>query len=174
MRVRSVLVVSILFLAMFGPMAAAQNVGNSPPAHALDICSLIASPAEYDGKEVIVTSLYRMIIHGAILMGKGCSDVNISAKETDDYKADKHASDVLRRLLKKDRFGPVEIVVRGTFHLAHQGQCFGGEICSRYQVEIAELLSAQPVTPQSATTPDAPTTDTLLHESGHVDPPKPQ
>ena len=107
-------------------------------------------------------------------MGKGCSDVNISAKETDDYKADKHASEVLRRLLKKDKFEPVEIVVRGTFHLAHQGQCFGGEICSRYQVEIAELLSAQAASPQSVNTTEAPAMNTLTHESGHVDPPKPQ
>ncbi len=174
MRVKPVWILLISFLVMTRPLLVAQDIDNRPPALSLDICSVIAHPAEYDGKEVIVTSLYRVIIHGAILTGKDCSSVNVSAKESDNYKANKHAATVLRHLLKKDHFAPVQIVVRGTFHVAHQGQCFGGDICAPYQVEIAELISAQAVPPKSVTAPEAPAPDTLVHGSDHVDPPKPQ
>jgi hypothetical protein len=145
MRARIVQLFSAFSLGAVVPLLAAQSVANSTSAPALDICSVVANPAEYDGKQIVVESLYRTSIHGAVLMGKGCSDTIVSAKETEDYKADKQATKVLRRILKKDRSEPVEVVVRGTFHVARQGQCFGGDICSGYQVEIAELLSAQVV-----------------------------
>jgi len=115
-----------------------------------------------------------VVIHGAILMGGTCPETNVAAREVDGYKADKRASATVNRLIKKNKFEPVKVVVRGTFRVAHQGQCFGGELCSSYEVEIAELISAQAVPPAKSTTPDAHSSDTLLHESGHADPANPQ
>jgi len=167
-------IIALLVFAMITTVAFAQTSEYGTTTHAVNICSVIADPTKYDGKEIFVEALYRVVIHGAILMGGTCPETNVAAREVEGYKADKHATAVLQRLLKKDKSEPVEIVVRGTFHLAHQGQCFGGEICSSYEVEIAELLSAQAVSPRSVTAPAAPAPETLVHESGHADPPKPQ
>ena len=131
------LVLSI-FVAIGAPMLVAQN-HDSVPAH--DICSVVENSKAFDNKEIVVHALYRMVIHGAVFTGRNCPVV-VAGKEIPTYKADKQAVKAMKRLLKKDKFVPVDVVVQGTFHVAHQGQCFGGDNCARYLLEISELLSA--------------------------------
>jgi len=76
------------------------------------------------------------------LMGKSCAETAAAVKQTSDYKADHSASAVIRKITKKDQFAAVEVVFRGVFKAARQGQCFG-ELCMRYEVETDELVSAQ-------------------------------
>lgn len=70
----------------------------------------------------------------------------MSLREALGYKANKQASAMLRRLTKKDQFQAVDVVFRGTFRVAHEGQCFG-QICAAYEIETSELLSARPESP---------------------------
>jgi hypothetical protein len=114
-----------------------------------------------------------MVIHGSILMDRACSKTDVNLRESPGYKADKKAVSVLRSITKKDQFQPVEVVFRGIFRVAHKEQCFG-QICAGYEIETTELVSARPESPDNGGATSVPATDTLLHESGHVDPPKPQ
>jgi len=89
-----------------------------------------------------------MVIHGSILWGEACPKIDVNLTETSGYKANKKASSLVRSLAKKDQFGSVEVVFRGTFRVAHERQCFG-EMCEKYQLEAAELLSAEPIRPKN-------------------------
>lgn len=151
------------------------------------ICTVTSDAANYDGKEVTIQGLWRMVVHGSILMGSGCPDVEVNITESNGYKANKRALSLMRALAKKDRFAPAEVVLRGKFRLAHQGQCFG-QICARYEIETDELISAKAPPPTSSPVPSKHSSGaanqehrgylsaaegSLLHESGHVGPLKP-
>jgi diphthamide synthase (EF-2-diphthine--ammonia ligase) len=137
------LTLSTLILICPTAIAHAKGAENSPPPPASDICQVVADAANYDGKEVVVRGFWRAQIHGSILMGTSCPKVDVNLRETSDYKANKQAEKVARSATKKNRFQPVEVVVRGTFRSAHQLECLG-EICARYEVEITELIWASP------------------------------
>ena len=79
-------------------------------------------------------------------MDRNCSETDVNLRGAPGYKADKHALAVLRSLTKKDEFRPVDVVLRGTFLVAHGGQCFS-EICAPYEIETTELVSARPESP---------------------------
>lgn len=127
------------FLALSASAAFSQT---DPQINAIDVCTVTSNSANYDGKEIYVRGLWRMVIHGSILMGKACPKVEVNLTEVAGYKANKKASALVRSLAKKDQFGSVEVVFRGTFRVAHERQCFG-QICAPYQLETAELLSAE-------------------------------
>lgn len=82
-----------------------------------------------------------MVIHGSILTERACAKTDVNLRGAPGYKADKQALSVMRAVTKKDRFQPVDVVYRGTFRVAHEGQCFG-ETCAGYQFEATELISA--------------------------------
>jgi len=63
----------------------------------------------------------------------------------------------MRSLIKKDRFQSIEVVVRGTFRAAPQGQCFG-QNCLSYEIEEHELLCAGPLSAQTSS-PGGPQVD---------------
>jgi hypothetical protein len=142
-------IVLIFVLMCLTSPAPAQQAEDTPAAQAMPLCTVIADAAKYDGKEITVHGLYRMVIHGAILMDRACSKTDVSLRESPGYKADKKAVSVLRSITKKDQFQPVEVVFRGIFRVAHQGQCFG-QICAGYEIETTELVSARPESPGNA------------------------
>jgi hypothetical protein len=143
---------------------------NASP-EAMPLCEVIANSSKYDGKLIEVAGLYRFVIHGAILMDRSCPQAEINLRESPGYKADKKAASVLRSITKEDQFQPVDVILRGILHVAHDGQCFG-EMCAAYQIEITELMTARPAPPEGRGTAGSPPTGTLLHDSGNVDPPK--
>lgn len=117
----------------------------STSATAMPICTVLADAAKYDGKEIIVSGRYRILIHGSILVGADCShhgEVNLRGAPNE--KDDKRALEVIRSFYKKkqNRFQSIDEVVRGKFHVARQGECFGQD-CWSYEIEIAELLCAE-------------------------------
>lgn len=123
------------------PVSLPADDGCAVSAQALPLCTVLADAAKYDGKEITVRSLYRMVIHGSILVGPACPKDNVNMRGAPDWKGDKHALAIIRSLTKKDRFRPVDIVSRGIFRVAHEGQCFG-QNCLRYEIEEIELLCA--------------------------------
>lgn len=168
MRRAAVILTHVLVFA--APIVIAQSGLSTQPT---DICTVTSNAARFDGQEITVRALWRMVIHGSILMGDACPKALVNLTQTQGYKANKKASSLIRSLAKKDRFASVEVVFRGTFRAAQQRQCFG-QICARYQFEADELLSAQVPPPTPSAVPDVRSPDTLLHESGHAEPPKPQ
>jgi hypothetical protein len=83
-----------------------------------------------------------MVVHGSILMESACPKAKVNMGAAPDYKANKHALAVIQSLTKKDQFQSVDVVLRGTFRVAHQGQCFG-QNCELYEIENHEFLCAQ-------------------------------
>jgi hypothetical protein len=125
----------------FSRVAFSQAAGNSRPETEVSICQVTSDAQNYDGKQITVRGLYRMVIHGAILMDRSCPKEETNLREAQGYKADRKASALIRSLTKKDQFQPVEAVFRGTFRVAHEGQCFG-QICAEYEIETTELVTA--------------------------------
>lgn len=158
------LVVVAVLLLMGCLSSVAQQTKDSLSMKAIPLCTVIADSAKYDGKEIVVRGLYRMVIHGTILMDRACSKTDVSLREAAGYKSDKQASALLRSLTKKDQFQPVEVVFRGIFHVAHQEQCFG-QICAAYEIETTELVMAEPAPHGHA---NATGTERLSHEADHA------
>ena len=122
---------SVLFASGLLTLAASvrPQSGRDAQIQAVDICTITANPANYDGKEFLVRGLWRMVIHGSILMGKVCPMIEVNRAEVAGYEANKKASSLdVRSLAKKDQFGSVEVVFRGTFRVAHDGPCFWANV----------------------------------------------
>lgn len=128
-------------LVCFVPVISRSDEKCAAATQALDVCTLIANPAVYDGKELVIRGLYRMVIHGSIMTGPGCKTTDVNMRRAPNWKADKQAQTVLKTQTKKNQFQPVELVIRGTFRVAKEGQCFG-QNCSSYEIEERELLCA--------------------------------
>jgi hypothetical protein len=112
-------------------------------ADAIPLCAILSDAAKYDGNEVTVKGLYRMVVHGSIMLSPDCGRTNVNIRLASDYKADKHAAAAMKSLTKKDQFQSIEAVIRGTFRAARQGECFG-QNCLGYEIEEHELLCAGP------------------------------
>jgi len=139
---RLTIAIAILLAVCLGAVASSDADKCPALAQALPLCTVLADAAKYDGKEITVRGLYRMVIHGSILTSPACSQSDVNMRSAPNWKGNKDALAVLRSLTKKNQYQPVDEVLRGTFWVAHQGQCFG-QICSPYEIEETELLCAQ-------------------------------
>ena len=108
---------------------------------AIPICSLLSDATRYDGKEIVVRALYRMVVHGSVLMGTGCAQSPVNLRGTLGSEDDKRAVAVIRSLTRKSRFQAVDVVVRGIFRVAQKEQCFGQD-CLSYEISSAEFQCA--------------------------------
>ena len=109
---------------------------------AVPLCKMLTNPETYDGRQVIVHGVYRMVLHGSVLTAPECAGTYVNLREAEGYRADKLALKVIRSAIKKDQFQPVDVVIRGIFRSARQGQCFG-QNCLLYEIESRVLLCAQ-------------------------------
>jgi hypothetical protein len=135
------LLIAGLFLTAPLWLCSAADGDSAVSAQAIPLCAVLADAAKYDGKEITIRRLYRIVIHGSILMGPDCSRVGVNLRRTSDWKGNKKAAATVRSLTKKDQFREVDIVSRGVFKIAHEGQCFG-QNCLPYEFAESELLSA--------------------------------
>lgn len=140
MRLR--IMIAILVSASVGAVACPNNDKCPALAQALPLCTVLANANQYDGKEITVRGLHRMVIHGSVLVGADCPRIDVNLRGGPQYKADKRALAVARSLTKKDQFYPVDEILRGIFRVAQKEQCFG-QICAHYEIEVSELLCAQ-------------------------------
>lgn len=141
--------ITLLLVICFTAISPAVNTECPAFAKAVPLCTVLTDPSRYEGKDVTVRGLYRMVLHGSILMSPECGQTYVNMQGAPDYKADKHALSVVRSLTKKDQFRSVDVVLRGTFRVAQMGQCFG-QSCLQYEIEDHELQCAKPA---EATTP---------------------
>jgi hypothetical protein len=141
--------VVLLFTACFSALCSPIDDDCAASAQAIPICAALADAAKYDGKEITVRGVYRMVLHGSIITGPGCVQVDVNLRRAANWKGDKHAVAAIRSLTNKDQFRPVDIVSRGIFRVAHDGQCFG-QNCLRYEIEETKLLCATAVSTKSS------------------------
>ena len=146
---RLAIAVVLLFTACFGALRSPTDDDCAASAQAISICTVLADAAKYDGKEITVRGFYRMVLHGSIITGPGCAKVDVNLRRAAHWEGDKHAVAAIRSLTKKDQFQPVDIVSRGIFRVAHEGQCFG-QNCLRYEIEETKLLCATAVSTKSS------------------------
>ena len=151
---RANVITVVLLVVCFGPYAFSGDDRCAPSPGVIPICTVLSDAAKYDGKDITVRGLYRMVIHGSILMSPACGKTYVNMRQASDYRADKHSSSVLRSLTKKDQFQSVDVVLRGTFKVAQHGQCFG-QNCLSYEIEDHELLCAQTLKSNGSSGDDA-------------------
>ena len=115
-------------------------------AKAVPLCTVLADASQYDGKEITVSGLYRMVIHGSVLMSPECGKDLVNMRRSLDAKVDKHDLAVIRSVTRKNQFQSVDVVLRGSFRIAGKGECFG-QNCLLYEIEEHELHCAKAAKP---------------------------
>jgi hypothetical protein len=125
----------------FAPPDFASDNKCAVSAEEIPLCAVLSDASRYDGKEITVRGLYRMVIHGSVLMSPPCDQTYVNMRRMSDEKPNKQALAVIRSLTKKDPFHSAEVVVRGYFRVAH-GDCFG-QNCLQYEIEETGLLCAK-------------------------------
>jgi hypothetical protein len=141
---RLAIAVVLLLSARFTSQFLSDDDDCATSAKAIPICTLLADAAKYDGTEITLRGVYRMVIHGSILMGPACPKDDVNLRRAAYWKGDHRALATIRSLTKKDQFQSVDVVSRGIFRVAHEGQCFG-QNCLPYEIEETELLCATKV-----------------------------
>jgi len=134
---------ALVALTCFLPLTTRSDEKCVESKQAVDVCALLSNPSESDSKELVIRGLYRVIIHGSIMTGSTCKKVDVNMRRAHEWKGDKRAQAALRTQMKKNPYQFVELVIRGTFRVAQQGQCFG-QNCLPYEIEESELLCAAP------------------------------
>jgi hypothetical protein len=145
---KRIIAATVLFVSCFSPLAFSGDDKCPASAQAIPLCTVLADAGRFDGKEVTVKGLYRMVIHGSVLMSPACSQTLVNMRRISGEKPNKQAETVIRSLTKKDQFHPVDVVLRGNFRTANEGQCFG-QNCLSFEIEEIELLCAADVKPKS-------------------------
>lgn len=145
---RSVITCAGFFVLCLVSLASGGENNCSASGEAVPLCSVLSDASKYDGKEITVRGLYRMVIHGSVLMSPACSKTYVNMRRVVDEKPNKQALAVIRSLTKKDQFHPVDVVLRGNFRVAHDG-CFG-QNCLLYEIEETQLLCAAPMKSSSS------------------------
>ena len=136
-----VLLAVLLFAACLNAFSSPTGDHCADSAPAVPICRIVENAAKYDGKKIAIAGLYRAVLHGSILTDSACPDVYVNVRRTADWKASRKAVAVIRSLTKKNKFESVDVISRGIFRVAREGQCFG-QNCLQYEFEESQLLCA--------------------------------
>lgn len=122
----------------------------------ISVCTLVAQPAAYVGKEVRVSAVLISGSELSYLWDDSCSsNVNPATGKSDllypefdehRYNGKSALNKKLHKLLTKHQKAQVTVV--GVF--IDPGHYFGSQLCCRYQLEIESLESVEAVSGQSA------------------------
>ena len=99
------------------------------PEPAISLCAVLADAPKYEDKEIVVRGLYRMVIHGAVLIDNACSHTDVNLRESSGYKVNKAALSLLRSLTKKDRFRAVRYGFSRHIPRCPRGAMFWTDMC---------------------------------------------
>ena len=84
-----------------------------------------------------MTGEYQRVFHGAVLSSPECSHTRVSVRFAPTAADEKGRMKKLGRAAEKRR--SADVIFRGVFRLAHEGQCFGQD-CDPYEVAVRELV----------------------------------
>lgn len=129
---------------LFTCVAAGSSTVDKPcpvVAQELDICAVIANAANYDGKEVTVGGVFETGPIETVFIGHVCPNDFVNVRQSENWRGDPSAVAKTRPGSKKQKYLEFGEVIRGTFRVAREGQCFGPN-CQLYDIEESELLCA--------------------------------
>ncbi len=63
-------VVFLLMMCCLSSSRAQQAKEEGTSVQAMPLCAIVADASKYDSKQIVVRGLYRMVIHGSILMDR--------------------------------------------------------------------------------------------------------
>jgi hypothetical protein len=115
-----------------------QDCERGVSANATPLCLVAATPNAYDGQEITITALFQNEPHDAVLFSNDCG-IAVNLARTSDYEIS--GDRLLKSLLKHNRFRKLDVVLRGTFRIAKEEQCFGSG-CRKYEFQERQLLCA--------------------------------
>ena len=167
-RSRSLLVRSLMLAVILPATASAQR--RLEPL-AANLCEVVASPDGYNGKMLSLEGILLPGEHSVLLYSPSCKpkesfDVGIQAVFPPDWVSSPNGKQ-LHKLFDHRSNACVKLI--GTFE---SGAGRYGPDVARFRFTITEISSVKKAPPDGAQM--VPATDTLAHESGHVDQPKPQ
>jgi hypothetical protein len=156
-------------LAMMLTVAASAQTPQQPVT--ANLCEVVASADGYNGKTLSVEGILLPGEHSVLLYSPSCKpkesfDVGIQAVFPPDWVSSPNGKQ-LHQLFDHRSNASVKLI--GTFE---SGAGRYGPDVARFRFTITEISSVKKAPPDGAQS--VPATDTLAHESGHVDPPKPQ
>jgi hypothetical protein len=157
----------VLFHTAFGSGYAIAEPNDAPPTIAL--CDVLAHPADYAGKTIALTVHITSTKEGSFLWSSRCRNHVLKLQIEDQARSNKGVQDLLEMLRQyglSDR--PVTATLIGVFLYSNQDGD-GSRRRSVFRVRSAtEIKQAEP---KSAKMSPA---NTLSHESGQIDPPRPR
>lgn len=164
-QINRVFMVQNLALAVILSSAASAQVHPGPVE--VDLCKVVASPAQYSGRLLSVEGILSPGEHSLVLYSPSCQpkegfDVAIQAVFPPVWDSWPHAKR-LQRILRSQKNAHVR--VSGTFE---SGTDRYGPDLAQFRFVISGISSVENAFAVRSGT------DTLAHESGHVDPPKQQ
>ena len=142
-----------------------------PPTSA--ICSIAQNPEKFDNK--VVTVKARVLsdgVHGSVIYDDSCGEFGIHLSMLPDSKGVDEFVAALNWCHRSTRGKLVSGTFTGVFHFKPGSP--PGHSISVQRIDDLVLKSTKTASASFPACPEAPPVDTLVHESGHVDPPKPQ
>lgn len=138
------------------------------------VCSISQYPEQFDNKMVTVRARVQADgQHGSQIYDEACGNFGIGLFVVQGAKGKDELDSALSWCHRGTKGKLVLGTFTGVFHLKN-----GNQADRSIEVQRIDELVLKSTKTASATfptpCPDAPSVDTLLHESGHVDPPKPQ
>jgi hypothetical protein len=118
-------------------------------AKAIPICTLLADPKPFVGKQVYVSGYLATTPHGGIFRDDSCDRGEIPLSRQ-NYEADnKRARAIRDAAWRLDRRAEVPVVMSGILKDHYEGEtpgfmCSGGGLCQRYSLESDSLVAARP------------------------------
>jgi hypothetical protein len=138
------------------------------------ICSISQSPEQFDNKIVTVRAYVQADgQHGSQIYDEACGSFGIGLFVVQGAKGKDKLDSALNWCHRGTRGKILSGTFTGVFHMKP-----GNPTDRRIEVQRIDDLNLKSTKTASATfptpCPEAPPVDTLVHESDHVDPPKPQ
>lgn len=136
-------------LFVFTPAGISQTTVTQPhqvhrSTQVQPLCIILNDAANYDGKLITVRGFYVKWGHGPALVWNdpenNCCLRPVNIRAAKGERQQKEAASVIKSY-EEGFDGSVDEVVRGTFHVAHNGNCFGQD-CLAYEIDVTDLLSA--------------------------------
>jgi hypothetical protein len=142
-RIYGISLFAVLFISALGQ--ASPTVSSQPPL--VSLCTLLAKPREFAGKEVKIKAILASNSEYQSLRDDSCPTVRNAASgkqeivevvfTEDETGATSDANKRLSHLLKKD--GEAQVTVAGVF--VDPEQDIGHLACCRYQLKVRKVLS---------------------------------
>jgi hypothetical protein len=136
MKQFTVLVLAFVGCTVHSASTTKSNIGPQ------SLCTVLSDRVRFDGKEVLIESVYQQTPHGMVLFSESCESSFTQLEWREDDYASNHVLQRKGELLRENPYRRLSVIVRGILRIAHTHECFGAS-CLRQKVEGLELLRVE-------------------------------